>query len=55
MTSEPYCASAPALARLLVWPLPKVVDVEVNVVPVEHPAPKIWQKTESSAFFMSVV
>jgi len=43
----PYCASAPAVARLLFWPLPKVVVVLVIRVPALQPEPKIWQSVES--------
>ena len=40
----PYCASAPAEARLLVLPLPNVVVLLVNRVPVLQPEPKTWQR-----------
>ena len=51
----PYCASAPAVARLLLLPLPNVVVVLVIWVPAEQPTPKIWHQTESCWLFMSVV
>ena len=51
----PYCASTAADSRLLVVPLPNGLSGLVNRVPVWQPEPKIWQRSESSLLFMSVV